>query len=182
MALEIAHPQVQDKKFGSILFHENTVAFGGGYTNDELQIIEVIVLTASEKLDNECLDNNKKGFILGVAFSSNPPIIVQIGEIDQEDVKYGADGKKLRYMDFARAKIIVLQSNTHFTRSSENAKLSNKYVTYVHSEDVPGGAVAFDNGYIISISGLSSDPLVDEQASLKIGQSLGFVEATSSNF
>ena len=182
MRLEIAHPKINDLKFGTMLSRENMRSFGGEYTNEELQIVEEIALVAKSELKKECIKYNKTGFILSVAFSSKTPIMIQLGEIKKADDDYGDDGKKLKYLDFARSKIVVLQSNTLFTRSSENVNLSNKFLTVIKHKDVPAGGVAFDNGYIISISGLSDDPFKDEKASLKIGKVLGFKEATSSNF
>lgn len=182
MSLVIERPDIKNAAFGQILSHDGLMAFSGEYTNNELQIVDEIISTASEVLVQECKDNNKTGFMLCVAFTNKSPIVVQIGEINSEDEKYGADGKKLKYADFARSKAIVLQSNSQFSRSSENSKLKNKFKTQIHKEEVVGGAVAFDNWYIISISGLSSIAVDDENAVLKVGKALGFKEATSSNF
>lgn len=188
MSLEISLPTIQNqfvnevRPLGQVLSHDKMIAFGGEYTNEELEIVAQIVLTTKTTLAKECKIRERKGFMLGVALNDKPPIVIQIGIVEQEDVKYGSDGKKLKYIDFVRAKIASLQLNTKFTRSSQNSTLKNRFRTHIHSEEVVGGAVAFDNGYIISISGLSSNAVDDENAVLKIGGVLGFKEAISSNF
>lgn len=181
MSLETSHPTVQNETFKEVLFHERNVAFGGEYTNNELEVVEQIVLATSEHLTDECKSQNKTGFMVSVALNNKSIISVQIGEIDQEDPKYAPDGKKVKYLDFSRAKVSFLQYNTKCSRSSQNNSsldsLGGK--TTLYGENVVGGAVAFDNGYIIGISGLSSDPIDDEDASLKIGRILGFKESIS---
>lgn len=173
--MERSIPKLSVSEFTQKLAKERHIAFGGEYTQDELQIVNEIANISETALLDEVQKEGKTGFMIAVAHNGKAAILIQIGEINYQDDEYGVDGKRLKYADYARAKVNFLQKNISCSRSSQGA--TEVYVaTSIRVDPMVGGAVAFDNGFIIGISGLSSNAAVDEEASIKLGSLLGFKE------
>ena len=130
-------------------------------------------------LFDECLANKKNGFVIAVSKDERATFLTQLGSIKEKDDEYGGSkGKSTKYHDFARTKLESLNQGLGISRSSHPKAAASGFRTFIKGKLVPGGAVAFENGFKIAISGLSSDPFEDEDAVLKIGRILGFKEAT----
>ena len=178
MALEIFHPIFTEvNELNKKLAHEHFVAFAGEYLPYELEIIEQIALNTADLLEQECKERDKTGFMLGVSINNKATVVIQMGIVNEKRDGYGQDGAKIKFADFVDAKIGSLKVNSKFSRSSQ--RIDDK--TTLLREDVVGGAVAFENGIKIGISGLSKVATDDENAVLKIGGEMGFVEATTSD-
>ena len=179
MTLEIVHPEFTEvNQLNNKLAHEHFVAFAGEYLPYELEIIEQIALNVADLLEQECRERGKTGFMLGVSINNKANVVIQMGEVNEKRDGYEPDGTKIKFADFVDSKIGSLKRNSQFSRSSQS--VNDK--TTLLGEKVVGGAVAFRNGIKIGISGLSSIAIDDENAVLRIGDKLGFKEATSSNF
>ena len=135
-----------------------------------------IVATAAGVFTRVCSEQGKTGAILAISKRKEKAAIlyVQIGQIGAPDTNYEG-GKLTKYVDMARGKVQVLQEHPEFSRSSRNSELTNRMRTIIGGEIIPGGAVAFDD-IIIGASGLGSDPIIDENAVLEIGERLFLTE------
>jgi hypothetical protein len=117
-----------------------------------------------------CQENSRTGVILGVSknIKDFPVYMAEFGKILFSDPEY-LGGKKDKYYDYSAGKARVLQLNPSFIFSQQNMDLSPELRarTIISNQDIPGGAVA-DGGNIVSISGVSSDPKVDQNTVLEI--------------
>ena len=181
MALEISHPILQPNILSQKLCHENIMAYGGEYTLDQLEFIEQIVKNTSDIMESECRERGKSGFMLAISLNNKATIVIQIGQVDESRKGYEPDGAKLKFADYADAKVEFLKNNSTRSRSSQSINELQTTTTLL-KENVVGGAVAFNNGVKIGISGLSSVAIDDENAVLKIGKAHEFEEAISGNF
>jgi len=163
---------LQNPKFESLVFRDR-VDFLAGCADQELIDYTSKVIEASKPiLTKICAARNKSGCVLGVTrrVKDFPVYMVEIGKVATDDARYVPGSKIDRYYEFCNGKAKTLQDNPQFTRSSQNISdlpKESRAKSTVTNEAFPGGAIVVGD-YIISISGVSSDPIDDENAALKI--------------
>lgn len=118
-------------------------------------------------------DENTKtgrgGIIMTVAHRKDPyltPKLIQVGKINAPDAEYGA--KLNKYTDYALFKTHFLLQYPGMKASLENLTLPETDKWKIGENTLPGGAIAFKNGIIVGISGLSTGEK-DMAAVLAIG-------------
>lgn len=111
-----------------------------------------------------CQENSRSGVILGVTknIKDFPIYTAEFGCIDSPDSQYPG-GKLDKYYDFGVGKARAIQLNPEFRFSQQNMDLDPelRQKTLISKQDIPGGAVV-DGKNIITMSGVSSNPIVDQ--------------------
>ena len=136
------------------------------YLPDDIDMCFTIVEAAKIVFTRYCEENDKTGAILAITKRdpNTPILIIQIGEVKYPDEAFEG-GKLTKYVDYAKNKARFLQLHPEFTKSSQNAELSpgDRLLTQIGKKEVVGGAEAFGD-WILSASGVSSEPIIDEMA------------------
>jgi len=131
---------------------------------------------AESILAQSCDINKSSGAVLGVTRreKNSPMYMVEFGDVDVPDQRYQG-GKRSRYYEFCSDKARCLQDHPKFLSSRENGYLpeEQRSKTLISKENVPGGAIVVGD-YIISISGVSHDPIDDEMVARSIVAAVNF--------
>lgn len=117
----------------------------------------------------EVKKEGRKGVVLAIAHRGDfyiAPVAVRYGTIDTNDSEYGK--KVSKYTDYALFKAHFLVQHPNFYASSQNFSLEDAKKWKIGETTLPGGAIAFKNGVILSMSGLSTGEK-DTAAVLAIG-------------
>lgn len=129
MTLEISHPILEPNILSQKLSHEHFVAFGGEYTPDELELINQIVINTADIMESECIERKKSGFELAVSVNDKATVVIQLGMVNEIRDGYEPDGAKLKFADFADAKVNFLKQRSALSRSSQNNPDMNSKTT-----------------------------------------------------
>jgi len=168
---ESATPKLKSVDLDRQVRHERFLFVAGAVESEDIETANKIVDCARKIASGVCTLGDKKGFLLTLTKRDQkfPILTAQIGEVDDPDERYGADGKRGKYTDFANLKAQILKDNPDFDSSSENLALDeDKRVKSRAGQDIPGGAVAFKNNWIIGVSGFK-DADLDIATALGIG-------------
>lgn len=112
----------------------------------------------------------QKNEITGAAFAitkrdpQTPILVIQIGDITNPDPRF-IGGELTKCVGYSRDKARFLQLHPEFQFSSQNSELpaGKRKIMSISEREIIGGAVAFEE-WILSASGLSKNPEVDEYA------------------
>lgn len=133
---------------------------------NETRIIDKV---AGEVLGSILKNENRTGVVLAIAHRKNfylPPVAVRYGEVVADDQEYI---KKIsKYTDYALFKAHFLIQYPNFFASAQNLSLEDGKRWKIGETFLPGGAIAFKNGIVLSMSGLPSGEK-DTAAVLAIG-------------
>ncbi len=163
---KLASPNLADK-----VRREAHLFVAGSVNSLEITRASTIVECARAIAPFVCGAENKTGFVMALTkrAKGTPVLTVQIGRVDDPDPAYSTDGKLGKYTIFANLKTEVLIENPNLISSSQNLSLpAEQRVMSPAGQEIPGGAIAFENGWIIAISGFR-DPNTDTATALAIG-------------
>lgn len=120
--------------------------------------------------------HNKRGFMLGITknIPDFPMVFVEIGHTWAQDIEFGRDGKRGKYIEFAMKKADVIRHNQGFISSRQNLSLPRENrVVSSNNVSVPDGALLF-NEWIISVSAFKNASL-DTATALSIAVGSGLI-------
>lgn len=133
---------------------------------NESRIIDKV---AGEIISNILKNENRTGVVLAIAHRGDfylPPVAVRYGEVSADDQEYVK--KVSKYTDYAMFKAHFVIRHPNLFASAQNLSLEDGKRWKIGETFLPGGAIAFKNGIVLSMSGLPSGEK-DTAAVLAIG-------------
>lgn len=152
-------------------------------TEKEMNDIVKPVINTAKKIGGEIckLDNNgKRGFMLAVTknIPDFPTVFIEIGHTWAQDIDFGRDGKRKKYIEFAHKKAEVIKNNSGFISSGQNMTIeSGNRLKSSNQIDIPQGALLFGE-WIISVSAFK-DAEFDTATTMTIAVGAGIISIDS---
>jgi len=179
--LRVSLPDAEDRRLAFNTRHDQAKFFKNNANNTDVLFAAMDIMdSATNVFTRVCKEQGKTGALFAFSKGSpgSPVVASKIGEVNAPDENYRG-GKAEKYLDFVTSKINFLLNHPNLNFSSQNAQLepNKRALTRLRKDVVPGGAVRFtdSNGeeWILSSSGLSSDPLIDTLTTIEIGIAAG---------
>jgi hypothetical protein len=133
------------------------------------------------------ITEGKKGCVISLSkrltprineFHPTPPLLLLAGQVDASDKDFGT--KQNKYAAYALCKTAVLFMHPEFNASRFNLSLPIDKQCSIAGAPVPGGAIAFKQGDVISVSGYPTGE-IDEAIAMLFAYSECYMSTTTLN-